>query len=382
MGLVLVLAVLAGLAAGAFAQSSGAADAEGSAAVRPRISVPDFAVRDGVTVRMRDDFMVAFRAAVAQRTRFEVLEGALITPGVAGSLERELTLLIADLDNARYAMSGEVRRDVAGQGVLVSALFVDREEGRATDVLAVPVRPGDVMAGADALAEQVASFVAGVGSLPTGDATLWINSAPTGATVRIDGARVGLTGELDLLNLAPGRYQIEVRREGYVPEIRSVELGSGDARLLTLALTPVSGGSLQVLTTPEAQVFLDEEPQGVSPLSVATVPGTYQLRIERPGFAPLVATVPVRSLRVTRVDEALDPLRAPTIVWTERRGTTVEIDGLPRLEGYAGGVGPGPVGVRIARGDVLVDRVVEVPAGAILLRLDLDSGDLTVLREE
>ena len=38
----------------------------------------------------------------------EVRPGELITPGIAGSLEPEFTLLIGEIDGSAYAVSGEV----------------------------------------------------------------------------------------------------------------------------------------------------------------------------------------------------------------------------------------------------------------------------------
>src|SRR5690606_33857162 len=88
-------------------------------------------------------FMAAFRSAVGAATGLEVKSGERITPGIAGSLDPELAVLIAEVDASRYAVSGEVARvaESGGTEYAVNLIVVDSQVGRATDLISAPFDP-------------------------------------------------------------------------------------------------------------------------------------------------------------------------------------------------------------------------------------------------
>lgn len=351
-----------------------------AAAASAQVSIPTFGTREGVSDTLRDDFMSALRAAVAERSGLKVTPGDLITPGIAGSLEPEFTALIAELDNARYALSGELRPDpsVGRGGFVANVIVVDAVDDRATDLLSLPFARDTLRSVADDLALLVADFVAQAVTLASGNAGLWVTSEPMDARVYLDGVLVGETGDLEPLMLVPGRYLLEVRKEGFLPETRTVELRQDDTSFVRVILTAIAGGSIQVTSRPAATVLLDGVRLGTTPLTISALPGSHTLRLERPGFTPRVFTVPVRNYRVTRVTETLRPSREPLLFWDLQRTTLVSIDGVLQPGSYSTALPSGlaTITLRGPRGAREVRRVM--PANGAW-ELDLDTGDLLPL---
>ena len=342
-----------------------------------QISVPTFGTRGGVPAEVLDSFMPVLRQAIGQATGLDVRSGELVTPGIAGSLEPEFAMLIAELDNARYAVSGEIARSQAegGEPYTVNLIVVDALRKRNTDLISRPLQPGSVGDTARALAAAVAAFTGAAVSLPQGSAGLFISSEPGDAEVFLDGVAVGRTSNLDVLMLQPGRYDLEVRKEGFLPETRSVEIRADDTSFVHVILTPISGGSIQLSAHPEARVFLDGVREGTTPLTLPALPGSHMVRLERSGFDSESFAVLVRNYRVTRVAVTLKPASDPLVFWSEDRSRVVSIDGVVQNGGFAVSLQPGlhTFELRGPGGATKVLRAVPVHG---VFRLDLDSGEL------
>lgn len=345
-----------------------------------QISVPTFGTRGGVPAGLVSAFMPALRQAVAASTSLSVSKGDLVTPGIAGSLEPEFAMLIAELDNARYAVSGEISRSAAsgGEPYTVSLIVVDAERKRSSDLISRPLQPAAVDDAARALAAAIADFTGAAVSLPAGSAGLFVSSEPGDARVLVDGVPVGRTSKLDVLMLQPGRHELEIRKEGFLPETRSVELRADDTSFVHVILTAISGGSIQLSATPRARVYLDGDPEGDTPVTLPALPGSHTVKLERDGFRPESFSVLVRNYRVTRVAVALKPALDPLVFWAETRPDVISVDGVVQNGGHAVGLTPGlhtfelrgPSGVR--------DYLRAVPEHGVF-RLDLTSGQLVPL---
>jgi hypothetical protein len=343
-----------------------------------QISVPTFGTRGGVPEQVLSAFMPALRQAVAAATGLKVSSGELVTPGIAGSLEPEFARLIAELDNARYAVSGEIARNLTGSGepYTVNLIVVDGKSKRNTDLISRPLEPGAMADTVRALAAAVAAFTNAAQSLPTGSAGLFVSSEPGHAAVSLDGVAVGRTSNLDVLMLKPGRYQLEVRKEGFLPETRTVELRADDTSFVHVILTAISGGSIQLSTTPAARVYLDGVREGsATPVTLPALPGSHTVKLVRGGFRTESFSVLVRNYRVTRVAVSLKPAVDPLVFWPENRSDLVYIDGTLQPGAYAEALRPGlhTFELKGPKGDRSFLRAVP-SHGAF--RLDLASGEL------
>jgi len=345
-----------------------------------QVSVPTFGTRGGVSDEIVQSFMSAFRSAVGSATGLEVRSGELITPGIAGSLEPEFATLIAELDQARYAVSGEISRVVYGTGEAygINLIVVDAERDRSSDLISLPLEPSDMQPTVKELAAAVAGFTSARLELLKGDAGVFVSSEPSDAQVFLDGVALGRTSHLDVAMVAPGRYQLEVRKEGFLPDVRMVELRKADTAFVHVVLTAISGGSIQVVVVPRARVLLDGVESGTSPVTLAALPGTHRITLVREGFLSEVLDVLVRNYRVSRVDRELTPAADPLVFWDERREVLVYVDGVLQPGAFAEGIKPGlrSFELRGARDSRTYLRAVP-EHGAF--RLDLQTGELAPL---
>jgi len=344
-----------------------------------QISVPTFGTRGEVQVQVVEEFMAEFRAAVAAATGLEVRSGELITPGIAGSLEPEFAVLIAELDGARFAISGEIAGlvDPGGEPYAVNLIVVDAERARSTDLTTRMLDPLAVAPAAAELAAAVAAFTSAAVELPRGDAGIFVSSEPGEAQVFLDGVSIGRTSKLDVAMLAPGRYQLELRKDGFLPETRTVELRAGDTSFVHVVLTAISGGSIQVAAEPAAQVLLDGVPSGRTPLTLSALPGTHRVTLQREGFLEETFEVLVRNYRVTRLEAALVPAVDPLVFWDERREVLVLIDGELQPGAYAPALAPGLHTFELI-GTTTRSFLRAVPESGAF-RLDLETGELVPL---
>lgn len=348
-----------------------------SSTVHAQVSVPTFGTRGDVDESVLTAFMAAFRSAVGAATGLEVRTGERITRGIAGSLDPELTMLIAEIDASRYAVSGEVARvnDASVQDYTVNLVVVDSQVKRATDVMTAVLDPAAPARAAADLAAMVAEFTTAALELPQGDAGLFVSSEPGDAQVFVDGVAIGHTGQLDVAMLRPGRYQVELRKEGFLPDVRMVELRSGDTSFLHVILTAISGGSVQVTSYPSARVSIDGTDAGRTPATVPALPGIHTVTLERDGFLPETVYANVRNYRVTRVEVTLKPVAPLVVFWDERREVIVYVDGRLQPGGHAAGIQPGLREFELVRGGETRRYLRAVPDAGVY-RLDLNTGDL------
>lgn len=345
-----------------------------------RIAVPDLPARPGVPPEVADQLTASLRAALADRG-LPVSTAAVVTPGIAGSLEVGFTRLIAELEGTRFAVSGEIvaRAGAAGEPFAVHILAVDVAQHRASDLLTRPLALGTVPRVAEELAGLLVDFVRSAPELPAGDAGLFVSSEPRDAEVRVDGVPLGATGRLEVITLAAGRYELEVRKEGYLPEVRVVDLQSGRTSFQHVVLTEVTGGSIRVVSKPVADVYVDGERIGRSPLMVPSLPGVRTVRLERPGFEPSELTVQVRNFWVSRAEAALVPIHPVMLVWDPERTGLVVVDGALYRDGFAEvAVGLVRIELRTAFGTRSFLRAIPGPG---VFALDLDTGDVVPIDE-
>ncbi len=345
-----------------------------------QISAPAFGTRGEVERALVDSFMLAFRSAVSAATGIEVRNGDLITPGIAGSLEPEFAKLIAELDAARYAVSGEIARleGALGDPYTVNLIVVDAERDRSTDLISASLSSQSVTATAALLASEVAAFTTALIELPRGNAGLFVSSEPGDAQVFVNGVSLGRTSRLDVAMIEPGRYRLEVRKEGFLPEVRMIELRPNDTNMLHVILTAISGGSIQLSSTPRARVLLDGASVGTTPLTVAAAPGPHTVTLLRDGFVEETVEVLVRNYRVTRVTSNLTPALEPLVYWDEERQWLIFIDGILQPGGHAVGLQPGLRNFELRRGSEVYTYLKAVPENGAF-RLDLETGELLPL---
>jgi len=126
---------------------------------------------------------------------------------------------------------------------------------------------------------------------------LVVRTVPPGATVFVNGKLAGAS-PVSLSELKHGTYCFRIEKEGYTPLVRSVEL-AGSELLLNERLKLRGTGSLVVGIKPDgAEVLLDGECIGYTPIQRTDVPvGLHELLIRKTNFRSYA-----QRIEVTEVD--------------------------------------------------------------------------------
>jgi len=132
-----------------------------------------------------------------------------------------------------------------------------------------------------------------------------------GAKVTVDGKAWG-SAPIQRRALRAGAHRIRITRPGFAPYSRRVVVRSGDRARVAATLKAVSG-VLTVHSTPAgADVSLDGEVIGVTPVDQKKVkPGSFELRLHAPGFMDDVSRVALTLGQDTVVDRKLEPVPTP-----------------------------------------------------------------------
>ena len=146
---------------------------------------------------------------------------------------------------------------------------------------------------------------------------LTIESEPVGASVLINGAKLGLT-PLELSELEMGSYTVRLEKAGYESEELIAELNTESPRaslnvpMRGQARRAPSLATLRVVSTPPgAQVLLDGKPTGTTPLDkLRARPGERTIRLQMMGFEPWETTVRLQAGATESISAALEPREA------------------------------------------------------------------------
>lgn len=182
--------------------------------------------------------------------------------------------------------------------------------------------------------------------------TLKLVSEPQGAKVTVNNKEVGKT-PMQLDTVSEGLYQVVYDLPGFQVLARQVEVRSGQQTEVKGVLK-VKPGALSVTSDPSgADVFINEQRMGVTPLVIDNViPGTISVRVEKAQFSTLRDVVTVKPGTQASFSAPLQRL-------TGRLTVVPAIDSLK-------------VVVRDASGRLIEERM------APFHKLDLDIGDYDV----
>ena len=185
-------------------------------------------------------------------------------------------------------MGGKADSDVDGWVTFGElALFVkqkvdDRSEGKQTPLYTWWEGEGEMVfvAAGGAVVERPA----GTGR-EGGNGWIRVTSTPSGAAVLVDGREVGATPLADL-GFPAGRHEVWVKKQGYEPYGKQVDLGAG--RSLSLIVELVPSGSLK------GRLFVEADPREASvrilpggaefSQGMELDPGRLQIEVSAPGY--------------------------------------------------------------------------------------------------
>jgi hypothetical protein len=157
------------------------------------------------------------------------------------------------------------------------------------------------------------------------------------AVVFVDDEEIGnILG--DAINVPVGTHQVVVKRAGYVDFTRTLNIRPGKVTELSAQLDP-SGGTLGIDTSPEgAQVLVDGQPMGTTPMrNIVLPPGTYELKVHKEGYRDELARVSIRMGKQQSLRLSLKALQEEPVATRESslRPITPRYSGTTPTSNYA-----------------------------------------------
>ena len=201
--------------------------------------------------------------------------------------------------------------------------------------------------------------------------TLKVSSTPAGAKITLDGKAAGVTPKE--FSLPAGTHKLQFDRSGYEVTIRLVDLKGGETRPLAVEMRRLEG-SVVIRTSPlGADVFINGQRRGTTPLTVELPPGDFRYSVQKAGYEPFQGSFSIEHGSRVRKSVILAPGRGPSMGVVEVR--TIPPAASVSIDGEAVG-GKTPTSFRLTAGrHVLVvsrpgyqplRRVVDVPADAAI----------------
>jgi tetratricopeptide (TPR) repeat protein len=134
-----------------------------------------------------------------------------------------------------------------------------------------------------------------------------ITSKPEKAEVYLNDILKGIT-PLTLYNLTPGIYHLKLKLSGYQDYTQQVKVTALTTNVLpiTLLVIPPKYGQLSINSTPSAQVYINDQEKGTTPLTLDNLePGTYQLKLTKEGYEAWQQEVQVKVGETTQITATL-----------------------------------------------------------------------------
>lgn len=133
--------------------------------------------------------------------------------------------------------------------------------------------------------QNVASEKVIIGSPQSRTGNLYISTIPGGADIYLDGVYWGKTPGF-VQSIPPGRHHILITKEGYTSYERDISVKAYGITVLAGIRLNGTSGSVFIYSIPSnADVFLDQEFMGTTPLTLTSIePGYHTLRVAKTGY--------------------------------------------------------------------------------------------------
>lgn len=166
-------------------------------------------------------------------------------------------------------------------------------------------------------------------SLNSNVGRLTLSSTPSHAQVFINGAPRGYTPFK--CELEEGKYQLKLEKNGYAPieDYANILRDQNVEKALTMSTLP---GSLEITTTPPgADISINDEPHGTSPLKLNSLAaGKYTVKATKGTFDSVYKEVVVVSGQKSSVEFALTKNTGGIDLVVNPPGTTIYLNGKPQ----------------------------------------------------
>jgi hypothetical protein len=163
-----------------------------------------------------------------------------------------------------------------------------------------------------------------------GGAVLRVTSQPDGAKVFLDGLEQGLA-TLSLQKIEPGQHLLEVRKDGFQPQRRTVSLFKGEKKTEEFKLEALKGLVI-IQTSPEgAEVDVDGAFRGKTPLLLFDLAiGDHAVVLRTEGYQPRKLALPIKDRVPIKLATDLASDSATLKLASEPAGASVLLNGATR----------------------------------------------------
>ncbi len=159
------------------------------------------------------------------------------------------------------------------------------------------------------------------------NATVIIDSEPSGAHVQMNGKEIGDTPVL-LSDLALGSYSATVQMQGYTRRDISWKVQNGRPILINVPLMN-NIGTLSLTSDPDsAEIEIDGKTYGYTPFKDSFEQGQHKIRLTKDGYKPYEKIVTVKRDETTDVAAALEMLPGSLSLDSEPTGAALFINGI------------------------------------------------------
>jgi hypothetical protein len=166
------------------------------------------------------------------------------------------------------------------------------------------------------ISDEAATLSAKIGSLVHGQPVILVSSEPPGARVRVDGKLAGTTPAT--LELAPGQHTLRVGKPGFIAQERKIDMLVGVREEISLRLQaePSTNAVLVLKSAPTgAEVHVDGELAGTTPLEYPVKPGRHKVRVALSGYRGETREVVVVPDEREQVGFNLSPAGRAATIW-------------------------------------------------------------------
>lgn len=172
---------------------------------------------------------------------------------------------------------------------------------------AAPVSGGIGYPGDHAVSsESPASSLTPKASLPSHHGAMNVSCNTDGATVIVNKVEAG-TVPLFKGGLLPGYYEIEIKKDGFKPYHKMIQIKGNDTVFIDASLVSVMARLIIRCDPSGAEVILDDKNVGRTPFDSALIkPGSYSLRVEHEKYVPYTAVITLEKNTTDSLDLVLE----------------------------------------------------------------------------
>ena len=159
-------------------------------------------------------------------------------------------------------------------------------------------------------------------------ANLTLATIPIGATVYIDGIKLGLT-PTNLGEVKAGKHSLRFTKSGYIDKETDITIEPGESKVVTVDLERLN--IIEVTSKPKgAEIYINDKLEGNTPVKVTLRSGTYSFRLESENYDVLEESVRIYRdwkykltlLKLIQVEFKSDPIGAGIYMNNKYVGTT------------------------------------------------------------